>query len=164
MIPLHYPDSCIFFEMFEIGNKITKQYARAYFYDTNDKLQAIISTLTFGEITKGLLELEERKRSLSLENINDHAFKKMINITSPQFEDYKLALELKEIDYKLEPADALHLAMAINNKAQIFMTMGERDLANNPNLTEFLREKGLKINILGELTAIPNGKWSLMNG
>lgn len=149
MLPIHYPDSCTFFEMFTIARVKTKELAQSYFYDVNRKHEAIVSNLTLGEVVKGLSELSnEEQKKLSFLRIDDVL--KMVKLTSPQFQDYSLALELKEIDYKLEPADALHLAMAINNKAQIFMTMGERDLANNPNLTEFLREKGPKINILGE--------------
>ena len=80
-------------------------------------------------------------------NISQHL--KNFKIVYPKFEDYQLALELRSLYYNLEPADALHLAMAVTNKVQVFMTLGERKLVDNPILEKFCRERGLKIKILG---------------
>ena len=62
---------------------------------------------------------------------------KPFQLASPQFEDYGLALELNKIDHNLEPADALHIAMAINNKAKFFVTLGEKDLISNEKFVKF---------------------------
>lgn len=149
MIPLHYVDSCIFFEIFSISKEKLRQMARKYFYDINKAHQGIVSSLSLGEITDGLLELPTQKDSEdSFFNISQHL--KNFRVIYPKFEDYQLTLELRSYDYKLEPADALHLAIAINNKSQVFMTLGERELIDNPRLEKFCRERGLKIKILGE--------------
>lgn len=149
MIPLHHPDSCIFFEVFSISKEKLRQMAQKYLYDVDKKWRAMISSLTLGEITGGILEIPEYKdREDSIFKISQHLEK--FNIVYPQFQDYQLALELKNIHHHLEPADALHLAIAMNNKAQVFLTLGERKLITNPKLEEFCRERGLKIKILGE--------------
>jgi len=148
MIPLHYTDSCIFFEVFSISKEKLRQMARKYFYDVNKEHQGVVSSLSLGEITDGLLELPLQKdREDSFFNISQHL--KNFKIVYPKFEDYQLALELRSLYYNLEPADALHLAMAVTNKVQVFMTLGERKLVDNPILEKFCRERGLKIKILG---------------
>lgn len=148
MVPLHYPDACIFLELFskEKGNK--KQLAQAYIYDINRKYQAMSSNLCNAEIFRGLVKiiLEETERALAFHKIND--IMKDLEFTSPQFLDFELALELRKVYYKIEPADALHLAMAMNNKAQVFATFGERELANNEEIKKFCKERGLKIEVL----------------
>ena len=73
---------------------------------------------------------------------------KPFQLTSSRFEDYELVLELKKINYNLESADSLHIAMAINNKAKFFVTLGEKDLINNDKLVKFCREKGLRFRSL----------------
>ena len=80
---------------------------------------------------------------LSFDKLKENLLKPF-QLTSSNFEDYQLSLELKKIDYKLEPADSLHIAMAINNKAKFFITLGEKDLINNNKLVKFCREKGLR--------------------
>ncbi|MBI2105837.1 PIN domain-containing protein [Candidatus Woesearchaeota archaeon] len=126
MLLLHYPDSCIFLELFSKEKENKKQQAQAYLYDINRKYKAIISNLTYGEISRGLVKIipKETERAMAFHKIND--ILENIEITSPQFDDFELALELRKIYYKLEPADALHLAMAINKGAKIFSTLGER--------------------------------------
>ena len=147
MIPLHYVDSCIFFEVFSISEERLRQMAQKYFYDIDKKWHAIISSLTLGEITEGILKLPEQKdKEGALFNIDQHLEK--FDIFYPQFQDYELSLELRKIHYHLEPADALHLAMAINNKAQFFVTLGERELINNEKIKEFCRNKGLRFKTL----------------
>lgn len=147
MMPLHYTDSCIFLELFSNvkGNK--SRLVRAYLYDIGRKYSVMISNLNLGEISKELNKIEkDADRTMAFHKINDIV--KTIEISSPQFADYTLALELKSVYYKLEPADALHLAMAINNKASIFTTLGEKELANNEQVKEFCKKKGLRIEVI----------------
>ncbi len=147
MISLHYTDSCIFLELFSNvrGNK--SRVVRAYLYDVGRKYNIMISNLNLGEISKELNKIEkDADRVMAFHKINDMI--KTIEISSPQFADYALALELRRVYYKIEPADALHLAMAINNKAGIFATLGEKELANNEKVKEFCKKKGLMIKVI----------------
>ncbi len=150
MISLNYPDSCLFFGVFSgVKPRLKRQreLSGAYFYGINKEHEDLVSTLTLGEVMMGLSEIPgEENKKLSFLNMGD--LWKQMEVTSPQFEDCKLALELKEIDYNLEPADALHLAMAINKKANFFITLGERNLASNPKIEEFCKTRGLKIRVL----------------
>ena len=148
MIPLHYPDACIFLELFskEKGNK--KQLAQSYIYDIKRKYQAVVSNLCSAEIFRGLVKIipKETERALAFHKIND--ILENLETISPQFEDFELALELRKVYYKLEPADALHLAMAMNKKASVFSTFGEKELAENEIIKNFCKERGLKIEVI----------------
>jgi len=149
MIPLHYTDSCIFLEVFsnEKGNKSNE--CQSYLYNIGRSYEGVISILSLGEISKSfLMEFKQIKNlELSFDKLKENLLKQF-QLTSSGFEDYQLSLELKKIDYKLEPADSLHIAMAINNKAKFFVTLGEKDLINNDKLVKFCREKGLKFKSL----------------
>jgi len=148
MLPLHYPDSCIFLELFSKEKENKKQRAQSYLYDINRKYKAIISNLCHAEIFRGLVKIipEETERSLAFHKIND--LLENLETVYPQFDDFELALELKKIYYKIEPADALHLAMAINRKATIFSTFGEKELAENEVVKKFCKERRLKIEVI----------------
>jgi|SRR3989344_4423539 len=149
MLPLQYPDSCVFIELFSNEKKSRKQIAQAYIYDIDRKYNVVISNLTCGEIYRSLMKMfdKDQEREMAFHKIND--ILRQVDICSSQFEDYELSLELKNVDYKLEPADALHLAMAINRKSQAFITLGERELVANEKVVEFCKRKGLKIESLG---------------
>ena len=147
MIPSHYADSCIFLELFseKRGNKA--RLCRAYIYDIDKKYKVIISSLTLGEILKFLSGLEgDMERVMAFHKINDII--KNAEVTSPQFEDYKIAQELHNIDYKIEPSDALHVAIAINKKAKVFATLGERELAENGRIVDYCKKRDLTIESL----------------
>jgi len=145
MIPSHYVDSCILLEVFskEKGNKSNE--CQSYLYNVGRSYEGIVSILSLGEISKSfLMEFKPTKNlELSFDKLKENLLKPF-QLTSSNFEDYQLSLELKKIDYKLEPADSLHIAMAINNKAKFFITLGEKDLINNNKLVKFCREKGLR--------------------
>ncbi len=119
MLPLHYPDSCIFIELFSNEKENKKQLVRTYLYNVGRKYDVIVSNLTYGEIYRALMKMfdKDQEREMAFHKINDVL--RQIDICSSQFEDYELSLKFKDVDYKLEPSDALHLAMAINNKSQV---------------------------------------------
>lgn len=58
----------------------------------------------------------------------------------------EIALELQGLDYKLEPADALHIATAIVDRADRFVTLeGKKHLDRIQN---YCNKKGLAITFL----------------
>ncbi|MBU2639354.1 MAG: PIN domain-containing protein [Nanoarchaeota archaeon] len=149
MLPLHYTDSCIFLEVFSKERNNKSNECQSYLYNIGKSHKGIISILSLGEISKSfLMEFKEVKSlELSFEKLKEDLFKPF-QLTSSQFEDYKLSLELRKIHNHLEPADSLHIAMAINNKAKFFVTLGEKDLINNQKFREFCKNKGLKFKTL----------------
>ena len=145
MIPLHYTDSCIFLEVFSKARNNKSNECQSYLYNVGRSHNGIISILSLGEISKSyLMEFKQIKNlELSFDKLKEDLLKPF-QLASPQFEDYGLALELNKIDHNLEPADALHIAMAINNKAKFFVTLGEKDLISNEKFVKFCKDKGLK--------------------
>ena len=53
-----------------------------------------------------------------------------ITFYSPQFKAFRIIGEISHIDRTIEPADALHIATAIEDNAKIFVTFDE-NLINN---------------------------------
>ncbi len=146
---MQYPDSCVLIELFSNEKKNKKQIAQSYVYDIGRKHNIIVSNLTCGEIYRALMKMfdNDQEREMAFHKVND--ILKHVDICSSQFEDYELSLKLRNVDYKLEPADALHLAIAINRKSQAFITLEERELVNNERIKEVCRSHGLKIESLG---------------
>ena len=149
MLPLHYPDSCIFLELVSEDKESKKELAQTYLYNIDRKYKVIVSSLTYGEISMALMKTikEDKNREMAFHKLND--ILKWLDLCSPQFEDFELALELRRIHYKIEPADALHLATAMNNNVQNFITLGERGLADNEIVKKFCKERGIKIEAIG---------------
>lgn len=148
MIPLHYVDSCIFLEVFSKEKNNKSNECRSYLYNVEKSHKGMVSILSLGEISKSfLMELKQTKNlELSFDKLEE--LLKPFQLTSAKFEDYNLVSELKKVDYNLEPADALHIAIAVNNEVKFFITLGEKKLIDNSKLVEFCRNKGLKFKAL----------------
>ena len=59
--------------------------------------------------------------------------KRRIEFVGSDFEVYKKVHEIRDISYDAEPLDALHLAVAITEKANVFVTLDE-NLVHNKRL------------------------------
>ncbi|ODS42647.1 MAG: hypothetical protein MSIBF_04920 [Candidatus Altiarchaeales archaeon IMC4] len=67
--------------------------------------------------------------------------KRKIDFSSPQFKTYKILEEIKAIESRTEPMDALNLATAIAENASVFVTMDDKLVGNKKLESEF----GIKI-------------------
>lgn len=56
--------------------------------------------------------------------------KRKIEFIGSDFEVYKKKQEIRDISYAVEPLDALHLAIAIVQKANVFVTLDEKLIHN----------------------------------
>ncbi|MFQ6121194.1 MAG: PIN domain-containing protein [Methanosarcinales archaeon] len=75
-------------------------------------------------MTETILEQEVKERAFAF--FDDLRSKRKIKIYSPQFLAFEIALKINKIDTRIEPADALHLACAIENSANAFITIDEK--------------------------------------
>lgn len=106
-----------------------------------------ISFLTLGEITNAILKLSPEKRDLVYDKLSDRL--KPINLIGFNDQTFHIALELMKLDYNLmnEPADALHLAIAISRNLNRFITLEYKKF--NQTLRNYVRQRGIKITTLG---------------
>ena len=114
------------------------------FIEKIQNFSGFISFLVLGEITDAIFKkVIPEKRNLVFYKLAERL--KTIDIKSFNQETFKIALELTELDYNLnnEPADALHLAIAITNNANRFITLEDRKF--NQTLRNNLKQRGLKI-------------------
>lgn len=103
-----------------------------------------VSLLALGEITNFVLKnVVQEKRSLAFYKVSESL--EPLDLKGFNDQTFRIALELMELDYKLmnEPADALHLATAISNNANRFITLEDKKF--NPTLRDFLKQRGLKV-------------------
>ncbi len=71
---------------------------------------------------------ESQSKLNALETVK-HWLENGIDLCSPQFEAFQIALELKEVmGWGAEPMDMLHIATAIEKKARRFVTLEENIL------------------------------------
>ncbi len=68
-----------------------------------------------------------------------------IELCSPQWGAFRLALELEALDYGLEPLDVLHIATAIEKGASRFVTLEGSILKKERFIEEVRAKYGLKI-------------------
>lgn len=146
----HHIDSCVITEIVVRNPKRRRRKIKGiceqYLYNLAPGY-GFISILAYGELHKALLKIEnEWERDLSIQNVNYKFKKKEIDFRSPNFEAMKIALELQELDYKLEPADALHIATAIVDGADRFVTLEEKKHLDR--VQNYCNEKGLVITFL----------------
>ena len=78
--------------------------------------QGKISFNVLGEITNVIMtsydESWEKEQVFTL--FDDIIIKRRIDFYSPHWTAFKIALEIHEIDTRIEPADALHVACGLN--------------------------------------------------
>ena len=127
METIDYIDANIIVEVLLEGRN--KDVCSEYLYSLikYEDIKGLVSFLALGEITKAILKIKDLyKRNL--------AFDRLVNILSTTeftgFDEkaFDIALELINIDYRLrdEPADAFHLAVAINKNMDRFVTFEDK--------------------------------------
>ncbi|MBW2984906.1 PIN domain-containing protein [Candidatus Woesearchaeota archaeon] len=124
LIPSHHIDGSVLSEILVKGNDFRN--CEQYICKTGSKYhRGTISIFALGEIIKAVHKRIEDtvKRELAITRLLAILSERNIRFISPQFEDMKLALCIRKILKEIEPADALHLACAINKKANVFVTL-----------------------------------------
>ena len=103
-----------------------------------------ISIHILGEIVNVICRESKNKllRDQALIVLGDFIKKQNIEVQTILEEDIRLFHELRELDYKSDEPEMLALAIDINKKANVFMTLDE-DLLNRASL--FKQKYGIKV-------------------
>lgn len=149
-LPLHQVDSCVIVEQFikHVKKKDRKQKrcCDKYIQNVGLKYRVKVSIPAFGEICKTILAKvpSEFDRGTAFINLGFLLKAKKINFSSPNKDAYENAIKIINFDTRIEHADALRYAEAIQSGAEMFVTL-ESTLSENKKLqTHF----GVKIKSL----------------
>lgn len=137
MLPLHFIDTNIVFE----ANNETKlgDQCSAYLNKVGYKYRGVLSLSVIGEfflIT--LRDIQEPSEKYLLFNFVDSLIRKRkIKFSTLKYDSIKTLGKIKEIDSRVEDADAIHLANCIQDKGNTFVTIDEKLVGNKKLENEF---------------------------
>ncbi|MDP3732905.1 MAG: PIN domain-containing protein, partial [Candidatus Daviesbacteria bacterium] len=102
----------------------SREKCREYLYKVLTQKKARMTLLNLGELNKVILyKITERNDKLkAIDTVKDW-LDGGVELCSPQYKAFEIALELKVRDWHLEPLDMLHIATAIEKKAKRFVTI-----------------------------------------
>ena len=130
-LPLHHIDACVVLEVLIKQ----KQYedCKNYLNRVGYKYRGVISASALGEIVMSSIkkfekETEGGKVSLF---ITDLVNKRKLVFSTPKFRTHPLVGKIKLIESRTEPMDALNLATAITENADVFVTLDGKLVGNN---------------------------------
>lgn len=146
--PLHHIDACILTEVLLEQNRMRE--CVSYLNKFPNYQKAGICTLSMGEIITTLLTEPEKV------NVKMKAFELLdftierddIRIIVPTKDTMALVHAVQDVDSRIDTTDAINLACAIENEADVFVTFDEK-LLNNERL-----ERTFKIRIRGPSTLV----------
>ncbi|PKP58711.1 MAG: hypothetical protein CVT88_06865 [Candidatus Altiarchaeales archaeon HGW-Altiarchaeales-1] len=140
-LPLHHIDACVVIEaliLFGDDHVSCERYLNKIGY----KYRVAISISALGEIFMYLIKkiekgIDREMTFIFLSKVFAFVRKLMdegkITFSSPQFETYSIVEKIKTVESRAEPMDALNLATAIAENANIFVTL-DKDLAGNKRI------------------------------
>ncbi|PKP58729.1 MAG: hypothetical protein CVT88_06815 [Candidatus Altiarchaeales archaeon HGW-Altiarchaeales-1] len=136
-LPLHHIDACVILEALikHKGYEDCENYLNRVGY----KYIGDLSIFALGEIVMTSIrkfekEMEYNESSLIIARLID---KRKIGFSSPQFKTYDIVKKIKAIESRVEPMDALNLATAITENADVFVTLDGTLLENKKLEKEF---------------------------
>ena len=115
------------------------QYSIAQYFDQVERKRknGYVSISCLGEVFNALHNIDDDiLRNLVFAKINDLLSKDGFTINSPNRDTFKKADEILEFDYAIEPQDALRIAEAITNTAQL-ITLDNKLLSNKVLQNQF---------------------------
>lgn len=129
-LPLHFIDTNILVEALKdtkLGNKCSSYLNRVGY-----KYRGTLCSSVLGEfllhVLKDIKESEERKYMLDF--IDKISKKTKCGYSSLKYENFHIVDKIKEIDSRVEAADAIHLANCVQDKAITFVTFDEKLVGN----------------------------------
>ncbi len=141
ILPLHHIDTDIIIEAgkdTKLGN-ICIDYMNRIGY----KYRGVISLSVLGEfllvILRDMKKLEDKE--LILRAFDRTIKKQKIGFAAPKPETYQIVSRVISLDSRIEPTDALHYALAVQEKAGAFVTFDQKMVENRTLEKEF----GVKI-------------------
>lgn len=140
-MPLHNIDTDIFVE----SSKESKlgDICVDYLNRVGYKYRGTVSLSVLGEFL--LITLRDTKniedRELALRIFDRTVRKQKISFVAPKTETYETAIKIIDMDSRVEQTDALHYALAVQEKANAFVTFDQKLVGNRTLEKEF----GVKI-------------------
>ncbi len=140
-LPFHYVDACVLTEMLLEQNR--RKACVSYLNKFPNYQKGGISALAMGEvITTILKELENIDVKIKAFGLLDSTIEEnRIGIFVPTMDTLALVHAIRDVDSRIEATDAINLAHAIENGADVFVTFDDK-LLNNEKL-----ERTFKIRI-----------------
>lgn len=142
----HQLDSSVYFRGItdEIENNHPNLFS-AYIGKLGRTFRCDISIVVLGEITKRICEIfskDKFSRDNWLATLGDFLVKQNVGVLTVLEDDIKSFQELRELDYESDEPELLALAVAVNKKADVFMTFDE-DLLHSASF--FKQKYGIKV-------------------
>jgi len=136
-LPLHHIDTCIILEVLFEGDDY--ESCKNYLNRVGYNYRGTLSIPVLGEIFMGLIsKLEnETDKENAFRIANMLIDKRKMDFSSPQFKTYSIIDKIKSSESRVEPMDALNLAAAISDGANVFVTFDSTFLGNKKIETEF---------------------------
>jgi len=129
-LPLHHIDACVVLEV--LIKQKEYEDCKNYLNRSGNKYRGIISISALGEILMVSIKKFEKETEggrVSL-FIGELANKRKIDFSAPQFRTHPLVEKIKLIESRAEPMDALNLATAITENADVFVTLDGKLIGN----------------------------------
>lgn len=130
-LPSHYIDSSVILGAF-LEDEEFREECKEYLNRVGYNYRGFLPISVTGEIfiiLNGRIEKESDKE-LFFSFFDKLMRKRKIEFVGSGFDDYKKTQEIRDVIYDAEPLDALHLAIAITNKANVFVTLDEKLIRN----------------------------------
>jgi len=129
-LPLHHIGACIVLEV--LIKQKEYEDCKNYLDRVGYKYRGVISASALGEIIMSSIkkfekETEGGKVSLF---IADLVSKRKIDFSTPKFKTHELVGKIKIVESRAEPTDALNLATAITENADVFVTLDGKLVGN----------------------------------
>lgn len=133
-MPSHHIDTSIFIGSF-LEDEEFKDECKNYLDKVGYRYRGHLSVSVTGELFVILTERisEQSEREFFFTFFDNLVRKRRIAYISPNFDVYQKIAEVRAVCYDLEPLDALHLATAIVQGADTFVTL-DRGLINDGKL------------------------------
>jgi len=142
-LPSHYIDSSIILGAF-LEDEEFREECKDYLNRVGYNYRGFLPVSVAGEIFMILNERidKESDRELFFSFFDKLIRKRKIEFIGSDFEVYKKTQEIRDVSYDLEPLDVLHLAIAITQKGNVFVTLDKKLVRNQ------MLENAFRISIL----------------
>lgn len=137
---LHFIDTSVILEAFSEDGKYLEE-SKSYLNQSGYKFITKIPLTVLGEMLVVIDDNKTEEKELFLRWLFQIMKRKKIGVNVPTFGILEIIRSLRETDYKIEFVDSLHLATAIEKKADTFVTLDEKLVGNS------VIEKKFRINI-----------------
>lgn len=130
MKPLHFIDTSIILEAFSEEGKYREE-CKSYLNRAGYKFVARISLTVLGELLVVIDDKEREAKELLIGLLDQIMKRKRIGVSVPNVKILKILKEVRDLDYKIDFIDGLHLSDAIEHNANAFVTLDEKLVENS---------------------------------